>query len=278
MKLIADSGATKAAWAFVENNEVSGRSQTPGISPYYMDGADILHLLRNHALPFSNEVGEIYFYGSGCDSEDNKTKVEKALKTYFPSASQIEIASDMLAAARSLCQREKGIACIIGTGSNSCYFDGTSIKKNIRGYGYILGDAGSGAVLGRRLLSDFLYGRMPQNIKSLLVSTFRLSDEKILKEVYQGKVPSRFLASFARFVSDNGAEPYFEELTRKHFSEFVETMLLPYPAVRSLPVHFTGSVAFGFRELLRGLLAEKGLRAGQFLKEPMEGLLRFHMT
>ncbi len=276
MKLIADSGATKTAWCFVQNGKIVSRITSPGISPYYMDEDSIMQLLEKHVVSLTEGVGEIYYYGTGCDNDSKKLKIKRILQAHFPNAKQIEVNSDLLAAARALCRDKKGIACILGTGSNTCFYDGKKIVENRRGYGYIIGDAGSGAALGKQLVIDFLYDKIPSQIKSKMVEIFELDEQKIIDEVYQGQMPSRFLASFARFANDHRNQPYMTTLLHEHFSRFFDLMVLPYYRKGSLPIHFTGSVAFGFQELICELALEHGIQTGLFLKEPMEGLVEFH--
>ncbi len=276
MKLIADSGATKTAWYFVENGEVVDRASSPGISPYYMEESSIAQLLKTHIVSQTDGVREIYYYGTGCDSETNNSKIKRLLQAHFPSAEKIEVNSDLLAAARALCKGEKGIACILGTGSNSCLYDGEKILENRRGYGYIIGDAGSGAALGKLLVIDFLYGKMPPQLKSEMAESFQLSEQKIMDEVYHGEMPSRFLASFARFAHDHRNDGYMAILLHGHFSRFFDLMVLPYFRKGFLSLHFTGSVAFGFQELIAEMAKQHGIQTGLFLKEPMDGLVGYH--
>ena len=276
MKLIADSGATKTNWLFIQENNVVKQIDSPGISPYFMEEKAIGQILKEHVSLYINEVREIYYYGTGCDSEANKLKIKKALESQFIKTEKIEVASDLLAAARALCGNEKGIVCILGTGSNTCFFDGKNIKENIRGYGFILGDIGSGAALGKQLVHDFLFNQMPPHIKTEMATSFHASENKILEEVYRGKMPSRFLATYARFAHQHQNDPYMAGLLRQQFSRFFDLMVVPYSECISERVHFTGSVAFGFQELIREIAAGKGILIGKFMKQPMDGLLFFH--
>ena len=273
MKLIADSGATKTTWAFALDGKIINEVRSQGLSPYFMDEDAIYQVMKKHRLASSEEIEAIHFYGTGCSNGANKQKLRNVLTAYFPETETIVIESDLLAAARALCGHKKGIACILGTGSNTCYYDGEKIERNIRGYGYVIGDYGSGAALGKQLIRDYLYNQMPPHLKLKLETSFQLSEEKILKEVYQGQMPSRFLASFARFAADNINEEYIIQLLNRHFSRFLDLMVMPYP---TLPVHFIGSIAYYFREFIQVLMKEKNIEAGVFLQEPMERLVRFH--
>jgi glucosamine kinase len=274
MKLIADSGATKTTWAFALDGKIINKVRTQGLSPYFMDEEAIYQVMKKHGLAFSTAIEAIHFYGTGCNSMPNKQKLRNVLAAYFPETEKIVVESDLLAAARALCGREEGIACILGTGSNTCYYDGKKIKKNIRGYGYVIGDYGSGAALGKQLIRDYLFNQMPPHLKWKLETSFQLSEEKILEEVYQGQMPSSFLASFARFATDHISEAYILNVLNGHFSRFLDLMVVPYP--KALPVHFIGSIAYYFRELIQAQMKEKNIEAGVFLQEPMERLVSFH--
>lgn len=181
----------------------------------------------------------------------------------------------MLAAARALCGREAGIACILGTGSNSCLYDGRQIISNTRGYGYILGDYGSGAVLGRRMLSEWLYERMPPLLRMQMTDACQLTESSVLDQVYRSEYPSRFLASVTPFAHQHRDNPYFRKMLDQHFAEFLEWMVVPY-GKPSLPFHCVGSVGYHFQDIIRSAAEERGLPVGRFIQDPSEGLIAFH--
>ena len=277
MKLIVDSGATKARWIFCHSDGTTEEAFTKGVSPYFTDAKTIEVTIQEIAKGNGQEVEEIYFYGTGCDGEEMVKIIQKALQTGFPQATHFEVHSDMLAAARGLCGREAGIACILGTGSNSCFYDGQSIVKNIRGYGFILGDEGGGAALGKRLVVDWMYHQMPSHLRQQLTQKYQLSDAVIMKAVYRSDAPSRFLASLVPFIAENRSEAYFQKILQEHFSRFLHLMVVPHLTSKpDLIVHFTGSVGYYFQENIRPLCNTLNIHLGRFMKEPMDGLIKYH--
>ena len=275
MKLIADSGATKTTWAFVRSGQIVNQIISPGISPYFMDEDTIGQILKDYSITSSNDIDEIQYYGSGCDGEANQLKIQKILEAHFPNTENILVKSDLFAAVKALCKDKKGIACILGTGSNTCYFDGEHIGRNIRGYGFILGDIGSGAALGKQLVFDLLFHQMPPHLESKLLESAQLSKQKILDEVYRGQMPSQFLASFAHFIFNNRSDAYILDLLKEQFSRFLDLMVVPYPEHLSVPVHFVGSIAYKFQDLIQELMADRNIKPDIFLKDPMENLVKY---
>ena len=274
--LIADSGATKADWRLV-NPERGVRSlTTAGISPVFLDEAGISAILREELLPALNgeEISHIYFYAAGIVSDEVSLKVCDALHGVFPDA-VCEAASDLLAAARALCGNKPGIACILGTGSNSCFYDGRQIVSNVRAGGFILGDEAGGAWFGKQLLADFVKGLLPQNLTDELVRRFGIDYPTIVQKVYREPLPSRYLASFAPFIEEHGNHPYIKNLLRGGFDAFLARNVAQYD-YRRYPVHFTGSVAWHFRELLGRSLTAAGMRQGTIIQRPIEALTEYH--
>ena len=277
MILIADSGSTKTNWSQVD--ELSGseirQCQTSGINPFYQDKKTILRLLKKEfIIPFQDLIS-LYFYGAGCSGNESKAIVQVPLKAYFDPVT-LSVESDLMAAARSLCQHSEGITCILGTGSNSCYYDGKEIALQIPSLGYILGDEGSGADIGRRLVSDILKKQLPHAITEQFFSTYSFSPEQILEHVYKNPFPNRFLARFATFVSENITEPALQNLVRSGFNKFFTRNIRQYPQAQDHPVHFTGSVAYYFKDILEESAALNGFQIGIITRNPMEGLIRFH--
>ncbi|MEL6720140.1 MAG: ATPase, partial [Bacteroidota bacterium] len=194
----------------------------------------------------------------------------------FKNAYFIDIQNDMVAAAYSLCKHTAGIACILGTGSNSCEYNGKKIVHNIGGFGFILGDEGSGAVLGKQLISDYLYKSIPEILWQNLHENYNLSKDFVLSKVYQEAYPNRFLATFPPFLLKNQQYSYVKNLLKMHFRAFFERKVLCYEHAKQLPVHFTGSVAFHFQPYLLEIANELGLEIGTITQNPMEGLIRYH--
>ncbi len=278
MILIADSGSTKTEWQILKDGIASESKFTSGINPYFLTVEETNSLLKNELILLSGySFSKIYFYGSGCNSDFKKNSVKQALKRFF-SAEEIFIGSDLFGAARSLCQNKPGIACIIGTGSNSCYYNGKAIKSNVAPLGYILGDEGGGAVLGRKLVSGVLKKQVPQRVIDSFFETYKLTASEILENVYMKPFPNRFLGQFAKFLSDNIDIPELQYIVTSSFDEFIKRNILQYPEAKELPIHFTGSIAFHFRPYLEELLLKHDLQSGEITQSPMEHLISYHMT
>ncbi len=275
MILIADSGASKTDWRMLHNNEIE-QAQTLGFNPYYQPEEQLDKEVREVLLPqIKHPVSEIYYYGTGCSSDKNRQVIRNVMQRYFPDA-YIEVWHDLEAAARALCGREEGIACILGTGANSCYYDGKKITDNIASLGYILGDEGSGAWLGKRILADYLRKDLPPKLWDQFKKRFPMSRDEILTRVYSEEMPSRFLGSFSHFIFQHLREPYCYKLVYDGFSEFYEKNVCKYDRSAELPVHFTGSVAFYFNDVLRQAGSDKGLKVGRIVESPIAGLTLYH--
>jgi len=275
--LIADSGSTKTEWKIIEDLEPRESSFSKGINPYFMNSHDITTMLENEAMVLKeHSYDAIFFYGTGCNSESKINTVEEALSGFMQSKT-IETGTDLYGAARSLCQNSRGIACIMGTGSNSCYYDGKEIKANVSPLGYILGDEGGGAVLGRKLVSAVLKKQVPEEIRELFLETYKLTPQEILESVYMKPFPNRFLGQFAKFYSAHSEIPELREILKQSFNEFIIRNILQYPESAYLPVSFTGSIAFHFRKIVEESLEKHNLKPGIFTLSPMEGLVRYHI-
>lgn len=274
--LIADSGATKAEWCLLRN----GRKKTfftQGISPYFLHSTQISELLGKELKPFlkKTEIDTIYYYGTGCANPDNARSVKKAVSTVFPEA-KVEVNHDLMAAARALCGRKKGIACILGTGSNSCYYNGKKIVKNSPGLGFILGDEGSGAYLGKKVIQYYLYGTFDEELRGRFDATYTTNTAEILESVYKKPLPNRYLAGFTRFLADNRGHYMIENIIEDGLNDFFFNHLCKYRETWTLPVHFAGSVAFGFQDVLQQLCNSYEFELGKVMKNPMEGLVDYH--
>jgi len=274
--LIIDSGATKADWVRLDLHSPKGAYKTPGIHPFFLSDEAIYAELARVREQCGNDIQEVHFYGTGCKAQSSIERLKTQFGKVFTQAHTIRIETDVLGAARALCQYQAGIACILGTGSNSVWYDGSAVVSNTGGYGYILGDEGSGALLGRDLLTAWINHELPAALQAEFPRKFPFSLDEIVEKVYRGDTPSRYLASFVPFLYEHMEHPFIQQILHHQFALFIRRCVLVYPPARSLPVHFTGSVAFHFRDTLTEALQEAGLQAGNFLPAPMEGLIAYH--
>lgn len=274
--LIADSGATKAEWCLLKGGKKK-TVITQGISPYFLNTAQITALISKELKPqLKNTIpDEIYYYGTGCANPVNARSVKKALQNVFGKV-KTDVNHDLMAAARALCGRKKGIACILGTGSNSCYYDGKRIVKNSPGLGYVLGDEGSGAYLGKKVLQYYLYGTFDDELRGRFDLTYTTNTSEILENVYKKPLPNRYLAGFAKFLAENRGHYMIENIIEDGLNDFFFNHLCKYRETWTLPVNFVGSVAFGFKDVLQQLCGSYEFELGKVIKAPMEGLTDYH--
>lgn len=276
MILIADSGGSKIDWRILRDDGKIDQANGPGFNPYYQPPEDLEKSITSNLLPVISEpVTKIFFYGAGVSSPANQEIVRAVLLKFF-NDSQIEINLDLLGAARSLCGEEEGIACILGTGSNSCYYDGNSIQKNVASLGWILGDEGSGAHMGKRLIMDYIRKEMPVKLAEQFKIRFPFSREELLSKVYQQERPAAFLGTFSKFIFQHVKEPYCYQLVYSGFEEFYQKNVIKYENYKNLKVHFTGSVAFYFSDLLRQVANDIGITVKNIAETPIAGLALFH--
>ena len=276
MILIADSGGSKTDWRLLEADGTIDQAGTPGFNPYYQPIEDLKKNVHEVLLPrIKHPVTKIFFYGAGVSSMKNQLTIKSAFLEFFPEA-HIEIGWDLLAAARALCGHEPGIACIMGTGSNSCLYDGQDIVGNVANLGWILADEGSGANIGRKFLVDYLREKMPEGLRKQFHERFPLTREEFLEKVYQQERPSAFLASFTKFIFQHLKEAYCYELVYNSFAEFYENNVMKYENYKNLKVHFTGSISFYFSDILRQVANDKGITVKNILEGPIAGLTLFH--
>jgi N-acetylglucosamine kinase-like BadF-type ATPase len=276
MILIADSGGSKTDWRLIQKNGAIGQASAPGFNPYYQHIDDLRKNVNETVLPLVKEkVNKIFFYAAGASSVKNQLSIKSAFMEFFPEA-QIEVGWDLLAAARALCGDEPGIACIMGTGSNSCLYDGKKITGNVANLGWILADEGSGADIGKKFLIAYLREKLPKQLSEQFKSRFPLTREEFLEKIYQQERPSAFLASFTRFIFQNLDNPYCYKLVYDSFTEFYENNVMKYDNYQNLKVHFTGSIAFYFSDILRQVANDKGITVKNILEGPIAGLTLFH--
>ncbi len=274
MILIADSGSSKTTWCVLSENETL-TCETAGLNPFHQSGDEILESLQHEFQLTRGHFDAIYFYGAGCANQEKSKIIEISLGRFFDSA-EIFAKSDLMAAARSLCGSNPGLAAIIGTGSNSCYYDGYKIKRHVPPLGYILGDEGSGTVLGRKLISDILKNQLPREITSSFYKKYNLAPDEILEYVYRKPFPNRFMARFTRFIAEHIDHPSIYNLVMEGFREFFSRNISQYPEAASMPVNITGGVGWCFRDILSEAASDTGFSTGIITRMPMEGLVKYH--
>lgn len=278
MILVADSGSTKTEWCLADKGKRVKTILTKGINPVFESEEDIRKELKEHLLPElgSVKVDAVHFFGAGCAYEEVNKIVENAVASLLPVT--VEVQSDLLCAARSLFGQEKGIACIMGTGSNSCLYDGERIVSNVSPLGFILGDEGSGAVLGKLLVGACLKNQLGEGMEQMFLERFHLTRPEIIDRVYRKPFPNRFLASLSIFLSEHLENPDIRALVRRSFDEFFLRNVMQYPDYSMLKVSFVGSIAYYYQDILKEVAAGRGLHVGTIVKAPMDGLLTYYKT
>ena len=278
MILIADSGSTKTDWCVVENGVLVQQIFTKGTNPFFQSEEEISNEIATALLPElkTDEFDAVFFYGAGCGFPDKIEIVHRAISKQLKVKGNVEVATDMLAAARGLCGREAGIACIMGTGSNSCYYDGENIVANVSPLGFILGDEGSGACLGKLMVGDLLKNQMTQELKEKFLKQFDLTPADIIDRVYRKPFPNRFLASLSPFLAQNISEPCVHDLVLNSFKAFFKRNIMQYENYQNLKVNLIGSVAFYYKEVLAEAAEAMGIQLGTIIQSPMEGLIKYH--
>lgn len=276
MLLIADSGSTKIDWRAIGNEGAVKEITTPGINPYYQSEEQIVEELRRNLVPnISGTVNEIHFYGAGVTPEKTGALCE-CFKKVFPGV-EVSAYTDLLAAARALCGHKPGIAAILGTGGNSCFYDGDIIADNVPACGFILGDEGSGAVIGKKFLSDYLKRQIPQDLRKRFDDQFGLNYGTIVEKVYRQPYPNRFLASFSPFICENKGNNYVKQLLKQSFGDFITRNIMQYDYKR-YPLNIVGSVAYYYADEIKEVASEHNIKIGKILKSPIDGLVEYHLT
>jgi len=275
--LIADSGSTKADWRLLSSQRTIEAYTTQGLNPYLQSDEDLFQEIdKNLRMKISSPVNKIYFYGAGVATEEKAELLRQTLRRVFPSAGIVEAYSDLFGAARALCGTTPGIVCILGTGSNSCFYDGQAIVDHVPPCGYVLGYEGSGAVLGKKLLSAFLKRGLSSRITQKLAHQHQLTKDVILEQVYKKPFPNRYLASFTVFMHDNLQDESIARMIDTGFEEFLKCNVCHYSDHKKLPIHFTGSIAFYFKGCLEKVLLRHQLRLGRVIQEPADDLAEYH--
>ncbi len=289
MIIIADSGSTKTHWCLMTANGQSSDIVTDGINPFYQTLDAMRNSVVNQLLPqmahlmWAGTVTSVFFYGAGCTPE-KAPLVQQVLTSVFK-CPDVQVNSDMVGAARGLLQHKRGVACILGTGSNSCLYDGEKIIKNVPSLGFILGDEGGGAVLGKRLVADLFKNQLGQDLMDAFVEQYHISQADLIEHVYRQPFPNRYLANLSRFCADHIEDKRIYDLVYDHFTDFVVRNLEQYyqdennieiEDTKSLPVGFIGGIAYYYQDILREVLDDLGFTLSTILLDPVDGLKRYH--
>jgi N-acetylglucosamine kinase-like BadF-type ATPase len=279
MILIADGGSTKTNWCLVTDDSKKVYFNTEGYNPYFASEEYIIQSL-NESLPVDlekNQVKEVNYYGAGCSTEEKRNQVKRAMSSVFTS-SRVNIGHDLLAAARSVLGDEPGFAAILGTGTNTCTYDGKNIIQNIDSGAYILGDEGSGCYIGKKLLTDYLRGYMPEAVRELFWETFKLTPDDINEEVYTKPLANRFCAGFSKFVYDNNVHiEYSRNLVKTSFEDFFRNLVSHYPDYQKYTFNCIGSVGYNFRNVLEEVAIDYGMTVGNIIRSPIDNLVKYHL-
>jgi glucosamine kinase len=280
LTLIADSGSTKTDWVLINGKSVLSTLSTIGFNPYFQTREQISAELLKHLKPaldgYVPGISRIYYYGAGCSNEVNCKIIFDSIYQAF-SIENIKIHHDLLAAARSLCGNESGIACILGTGSNSCLYDGNKLVENVPSVGYLFGDDGSGANIGKTFIQAYFDGLIPQKLQTVFESN-GYHREEILDNVYKKGMPSKYLASVSKFVAGNIKDPYAKKLVKSCFKNFFSKQISKYTNSRDYKVHSVGSVGFHYKDILAEVANEEGYKLGKVIKSPLDGLIEYHQS
>lgn len=278
MIAIADSGSTKTDWIFAENKNTVYHFQSIGFHPLRIQEGLVRHEMAyfTHHQDFFPKIEQLYFYGAGCGDLSRTHVLKKSLEQVFPNAA-IHIYSDMLGACIATSSREPSICTILGTGSNSAVFDGEQITSQQISLGFLLGDEGSGSEIGRKILQKVLYHDLPEDLVTEFMARFNKTPESIIRETYTSSLPNRYLAGYSAFAFEHLDNPDIEKLVEESLEGFITRHLLAYPEAKSLPIHFSGSVAFFFKEMIMKLMIRHELKMGKIEQSPINGLIHYHL-
>ena len=278
MIAIVDGGSTKCDWVILENSgKISQKTESIGFNPNIIN-ADLIpqEIEKNpHLFLIKNQLDYIYFYGSGCGTVENALFVETQLQKVFPYA-KVTVKEDLTAAAYAAYNGKPAIVCILGTGSNSCYFDGESIRRDLPSLGFLIGDEGSGSALGKHLVRRFFMKKLPQDLHQEFVEAYHLTIEDAIKNMYHNPRANAYLAEFNKFVVQRKQHPYFQNMVFDEMKNFFEYQVLPYEEAREAEINFIGSIAYYYEDVLRAAAAELNLTVGHIVQKPIESLVEYH--
>ena len=279
MIIIADGGSTKTNWCLVTEEGKKVYFNTEGYNPYFSSTEYIINSLRE-TLPTDldkDDITEVNYYGAGCSTPEVRKIVEDAMQAVF-TKSKIYIGHDLLAAARALLGNTSGFAAILGTGTNTCIYDGRDVVQNIDSGAYILGDEGSGCYIGKKLLVDYLRGYMPEAVRKLFWETFHLTPDDVNEQVYTQPRANRFCASFSKFVYDSPVNiEYSRNIVRTSFEDFFRNLVTHYPDYQKYTFNCIGSVGYNFRNVLEEVILENGMVVGNIIRSPIDNLVKYHL-
>ncbi len=279
MIIIADGGSTKTSWCLIDDEGKKILFNTEGYNPYFSDTAYIVSSMKKNMpsdLPV-DKIKEVYYYGAGVHNDEKAQILNKAMQAIFIKA-KVEVGHDLLAAARALLGAKRGFVAILGTGTNTCIYDGEYVEQNIDSLAYILGDEGSGCYIGKKLLGDYVRGYMPKNVRDTFVETFQLTPDDILNAVYTKPLPNRFCASFSKFVYDITVNiEYSRNLVKSSFDDFFKNLVSHYPNYTDYEFNCIGSVGYNFRNVLAEVANEYGMTMGKILRSPIDDLVLYHL-
>jgi N-acetylglucosamine kinase-like BadF-type ATPase len=279
MILIADGGSTKTTWCLVDAHSTRSFFHTEGYNPEFISTAGIIASLHQSLPPTlaPAAITEVYYYGASVVTPLQVATVANAMKAVFSQA-RVLVGHDLLAAARALLGRQPGFAAILGTGTNSCLYDGAAIAHNVDSLGYFLGDEGSGAFIGKALLRDYLRGDMPAALEAEFRATYGLERDAIFDRLYNQPFPNRFIASFAKFAYDHQQASYCQQLVAEAFDLFFRNIIKKYPAYQAHTFNCVGSVGYNFREALTQAATAHGMQVGKIIRSPIDDLVSYHLA
>jgi len=275
MILVADSGSSKTDWMGY-SPEGNITFSTQGINPYFLNANDIFKIFskKKELAALADQVKEIYFFGAGCSSPDKIEVISNGISSYFSKA-YISVEHDLIGSAYATCGDEPGLTCILGTGSNISYYDGKEVHNGSHGLGYILGDEGSGTHFGRKLITSYLYHKMPADLSLEFKEAFEIDKETVITNVYMNPAPNIFLASMSRFMAERTSHPFIANILTEGFQEFIDTNIKDYPNYKELKCHFVGSIAFYYQDILRKVCESNEVSVGKILQKPIEGIYNY---
>lgn len=275
MILVADSGSSKTDWMAYSPNQILSFS-TQGINPYFVNAHDVVKILSKNKeiAPYATAVKEVYFFGSGCSSPDKHEIISNGLSAFFTKAF-ISVDHDLIGSAYATCGDKKGLACILGTGSNISYYDGKSVHDGKHGLGYVLGDEGSGTYFGKKILLSFLYQTMPADLCEAFAKAYEVTKDIVIENIYQKPLPNSYLAGFSRFMKAHQSHPFIQQVLHDGFQEFIDTNVKDYKSYRSLDCNFVGSIAYYYQDELRATFAANHIKVGKILQKPIEGIFDY---
>ena len=280
MIAIVDGGSTKCDWVILaDNGEFLFQTRTDGFNPNIIEVDKIAGELQDNAAlaDIKSSIKHVFFYGSGCGVPENRKKVEQALKQFFTEA-QFAVHEDLTAAAYSAYNGKPAIVCILGTGSNSCYFDGKEVRTELPSLGYLIGDDGSGCALGKAVVKNYFMKKMPADLHQIFTETYHLHIEDLIKNMYHNPRANAYLADFSKFILDHKEHPFLQHLVFEELKNYFDYQVIPYEQSKSCEINFIGSIAYYYEDILRAAAAEFHLNIGTIVQKPIERLVEYHRT